>query len=226
MKTAIILPVAFYSTLLSAPNREDRISQYVEGFNQVADLVKQYPHDFDVFVVDSTIEPTSMIDQRLKDAIKKIPNLKESCFFYDNNLGKKNKGVGLIVQWKRILSFIGEEYEYCISFEPRQKLVNFNFFEDFLKKPNNYFLVVRSIEKKYKIFPYALVQFCTGFMAVKRNDLERYVKQTCLFWMTLRRISIERDLYDFFMRVGISYIKLNKLNIIWHDSATNTDVML
>lgn len=223
MKTALILPTAFVTTLPNSKNREERIAQYVRGFQQVANLVRLHP-EFDVFSVDSTIADSADIDPRLMSALNDISTLKEKCFFNDNSLGKKNKGAGLITQFKKVLPLISKEYEYVISFEPRQELENYNFFEQFLLDRQSYFRLEKVRAKKYRIFPFLLVQVMTGLFAMRRNDLEKYVLQVNLSWMVIRRISIERNLYKFLYRSGISFGRVARLNLLWHDTANNTVV--
>lgn len=220
MKIALILPTAFVTTLPDSENREKRISQYVRGIQQVAALVRLHP-EFDVFSVDSTIADPAKIDQRLIDALNSISTLKERCFFNDNKLGKKNKGAGLIIQFKKILPLISREYEYLISFEPRQELENYDFFLRFLSRPDSYFRVEEVMVKKYHIFSFLLVQVMTGLFSIRRNDLERYVSQVNLTWMVIRRISIERHVYKFLYRFSIPFQKVERLNILWHDEANN-----
>jgi len=220
MKTAIILPTAFVTTTRGDDNSRLRISQYTEGFKQVVELDKKFPGCFDFFLTDSTLENPSILDPKINNALNQIPNLTR-CYFFDNEAGKKNKGAGLVIQWKKVLSIIGKQYKYVISFEPRQKLENFVFFERFVNNPGNYFRVERVQAKKYRTFPFLLVQIMTGLIALERDMLESYVKKVSIKWMLFRRVSIERDLYKFILNRGIPFKEVEYLNVIWHDSANN-----
>lgn len=225
MKTAIVLPTAFVTTLPDRPNREERIGQYVRGFTQVAELVRKYPQ-LDVFASDGTIEDVTKIDARLIEALDRIPTLKGKCFFNDNEHGKKNKGAGLIVQLRKALSVMGNSYDYVISFEPRQQLEDYSFFERFIKKPQNYFRVERVMAKKYRLFPFLLIQVMTGLIVMRREELDSYVSTANLDWMVWRRVSIERDLYKFLLKNQIPFEEVDYLNVLWHDSANNKIIRL
>ncbi|MFA6226876.1 MAG: hypothetical protein WC631_00105 [Candidatus Paceibacterota bacterium] len=217
MKTAIILPTAFITTTNSNTDSKNRIDQYAGGLEQMIVLARKHPMDFDFYLVDSTLADPSVIDDKIKNVLSKIPNLK-TCFFLNNEAGRKNKGAGLIIQWQKILSVIGERYKYIISFEPRQKLENFIFFERFLSDPNNYFRVERVLVRKYKIFTFRLVQIMTGLVAIESLELKKYVDNVSIKWMLMMKISIERDLYKFIINNRLSYKEVPYLNVIWHDS--------
>lgn len=221
MKTAIILPTAFFTTFNPSPSSEERINQYIKGFEQITEVVSKYP-DLDVYLVDNTVEDASKIDKRLIDALDKIPTLKEKMFFSDNEYGRKNKGAGLICAWKGFLSRVKIDYEYVISFEPRQELINFDFFERFTQHPNSYFRLVRSPAKKFRVFPILLHQVVTGFSIFRRKDIDAYSKSVDLVHMVDNRISIEDDLFDFLFKNQISFEAVSKAGILWHDGVTNT----
>ena len=98
MNIALLLSTAFVTTLPPARNRERRIRQYIDGLGQVAEVSARYPI-FDVFSVDSTIDDESVLDVHLLDSITAIPGLKGRRYFNDNEMGRINKGSGLVVQW-------------------------------------------------------------------------------------------------------------------------------
>lgn len=221
MKTAIVMPTAFISTNPNSNGREERIAQYVAGFKQVADLVAKHP-EFDVFFVDSTVEDPSTLDARLMESLNSIPNLKKVHFFYNNDYGKKNKGAGVIVQWRGILPFIGDEYEYVIHFEPRQELENFSFFETFLKSPKRYLKVMKSKVKRLKVIPWTITQMWTGLMSLTKQDYAGYCAQADLDKMVFYRTSLESDLYQYIVRKKLPFQNLDTLGILWDDMAGKT----
>lgn len=221
MKTALILPTAFCTTFNPGPNSEERIEQYCKGFEQVAEIVSKYP-DFDVYLVDNTVDDSSRVDIRLIEGLNKIFTLKEKMFFSDNEYGKRNKGAGLICAWKGFLSRVTTEYEYVVSFEPRQELIDFNFFDRFIQHPNSYFRLVRSPVRKFRVFPILLHQVVTGFSIFRKKDMEAYAKSVDLAHMTDNKISIEDDLFDFLFKNQIAFEAVSKAGIRWHDVVTNT----
>lgn len=223
MKTAIILPTAFCTTFNLGLNSEERIGQYCKGFEQVAEVVTKFP-DFDVYLVDNTVDDPSKVDKRLIEALDKIPTLKGKIFFLDNDYGRRNKGAGLICAWKGFLSRVQTEYEYVVSFEPRQELIDFDFFERFVQHPNSYFRLVRSPVRKFRVFPILLHQVVTGFAILRRKDMEKYSHGVDLDYMTDNKISIEDDLFDFLFKNQISFEAVSRAGIRWHDGYTNTYV--
>jgi hypothetical protein len=220
MKTALILPTA-----LGISSEEKRIQQFITGFKQAFDLVSKYPM-FDVFVVDSTISDITKIDERIIEAIGMIPTLQEKVFFYDNELGKKNKGVGLIVQWKEALTKISKDYEYVISFEPRQELKDFSFFETFIKNPSAYARVTPTRIKKFKMIPVTINQILTGLVCLTRHSMDNYSNGVNLEVMVQRKINIEQDLYNFLTKNSIAFTQVELLGVLWHDMVHNGIILI
>ncbi len=215
VKTAIILPTALGTTLQN--NREEvekRINQYTSGFYQVSQLCEKFSK-FDLFLVDTTIADLNKLDDRILQSLDQI-NSKERLFSFDNEAGKKNKGAGLITQWKKVLPYLGD-YEYIISFEPRQKLINFEFFEKFLSKKGNHFRIDRIPTKRLGFFPYTLVAVYTGLFSLKREYLQRYCQEVSIERMLRWRISIETDMYKFLKKNHIYIKEQSNLNLIWNN---------
>ncbi len=223
MKTALILPTAFITISDPGVDSEERINQYIKGFEQIAEVVKKYP-DFDVYAVDNTVKDPEKIDPRLIAIIDKIPTLKGKIFYFDNEFGRKNKGAGLITAWRGFLSKVQTPYEYVISFEPRQQLANFSMFERFVNHPNSYLKLMRPRAKKFRVFPITLHQVLTGFSIFRRKDMELYCKSVNLATMVRDKISIEDDLFDFLFKNQISFEVVSTVGIIWHALANNTYV--
>ncbi|MCK9273188.1 hypothetical protein M0P65_06610 [Candidatus Gracilibacteria bacterium] len=227
MKTAILLPTAFVTTSSDRPDRDTRISQYINGFNKISEFISKHPElNLDVYVVDSTVENEDSIDPLLNQSINSIKNLKGKFYFINNEYGKINKGAGLIVQWKYALSKIGDQYDYVIHFEPRQRLTDFSFFERFVANPQNYARSWFPKAKKFKVIPITLSQILTGMIALNRNDLEKYCNSVDLDKMVRNRISIEDDIYKFLTENNIKFEHVDKLGISWHDVANDIYVDL
>lgn len=226
MKTALLLSTAFITTTPQFSNREERIQQYLFGIDQIAQFVQKHQDVFDVFCVDNTVEDYAQLDQRLKAAIEAIPNLKKTDFFFDNDLGKKNKGAGVIIQWKHILPQIESTYEYVIHFEPRQKLDNFSFFDRYINKENTYLRTEVVTGKKFKIFPIRWKQTMTGLFSIKKEDLQMYATQVSLQTLVFTRTSVEKDLYQYIVKNKIPHIEIESMGVLWHNTADNTYLKL
>ena len=220
MKTALILPTAFCTTFNPGVSSEERIEQYVKGFKQIAEVAVKHS-DIDVYLVDNTVDDSSKVDMRLIEALDGISTLKDKLFFSDNEYGAKNKGAGLICAWKGFLSRKGEGYDYIISFEPRQELLNYDLFDRFNNHPNSYFRLMRPQARKFRVFPIMLHQVLTGFSIFRKTDLEQYCKQVDLVSMVEQKISIEDDLFDFLFKNQTSFEVVSNAGIRWHDTAQN-----
>jgi hypothetical protein len=221
MKTALILPTAFVTTFNSGANSETRIQQYIQGFKQIAEVSSKYS-DLDVYLVDNTVDDPSRVDGRLTEALQAIPGLKDILYFSDNEYGKVNKGAGLICAWRGFLARTKINYDFVISFEPRQELLNYDLFDRFVAHPNSYFRLMRPKVKKFRVFPIMLHQVLTGFSIFRKEDMEKYCKEADLETMVRDRISIEDDLFDFLFRNQVSFEVVSFAGIRWHDAAQNT----
>jgi len=175
MRIALLLSTAFVTTRRDHPGRDRRVQQYVSGLQQIAQVVASYPC-FDVFSMDNTVDRPETIDSRVTAALDKIPALKGKYHFWDNELGKINKGSGLILQWNRILPDLSGSYEYVVHYEPRQRLVSFAFFERMAHYPDAYFCVYRDKYKLYGIIPLRALRFWTGMFSMRLADLWDYVR--------------------------------------------------
>ena len=225
MRTALILSTAMI-TPASDLEAEERIKQFQEGFGQIAELARKHP-EIDVFPVDSTFHPDFVLDKRIQKAIDAIPNLQENNFFWDNELGKINKGCGLIIQWRRVLPKIAaRNYKYIIHYEPRQFLVDFSFFERFANKPANYFKAIPyrvtastkawPIRFGLKIIPVYRNSFWTGLFSLETGMFKDFVESTNVEQLAKKRVSLEDYMYQKLDKKRISLI--DRLGLLWHDS--------
>ncbi|MBI3865836.1 MAG: hypothetical protein HY290_28515 [Planctomycetia bacterium] len=243
MKTVVILSTAFVTTLPDQPERERRISQYVSGFGQVAEAGRLFP-GFDFYSVDNTVEHPDRLDSRLTRAIEGIPALKGKYYFWDNEVGRINKGSGLVVQWARVLPDIEGRYDFILHYEPRQRLIDHSFFERMAGKPDAYICAYRDRLKFYGIFPATYPRFWTGMFSMRTQDLAAYVRASDrgvlttieeyrkwpLFryarwhllpgWFAEMSECIESDLPRYVRNHGIHFTGVAALGVHWHEEAT------
>lgn len=243
MKTAVILSTAFVTTLPDHPERERRISQYASGFGQLAEVSGLFP-EFDFYLVDNTVEHPERLDGRLATAVDRIPALKGKYYFWDNETGRINKGSGLVVQWGRILPDLEARYDHVVHYEPRQRLVDFSFFERMARKPDAYICGYRDHLRFYGIFPGIYHRYWTGFFSMRTRDLAAYVRapdrgvlatieqyrkwplyryarwRVLPGWFAEMSECIESDLPRYVRRHRIRYVPVAALGSQWHQEAT------
>jgi len=228
-KSLIILVTAFNpSNQLTTAFGEKRVRQYVAGLERVVDLSQRFS-DFEFVLVDNTISNDWNMSEQLKNIIEKIPNLK-TIFFFDNELPSKNKGCGNIISWKKALSEVDlSKYDYCIHFEPRQLLMNFSFFSNFIKHPGNYFRflkyrVTASTKGWYirwilKLIPIYRKQVSTGMFSLETKIFLDYVNNRDLNQLVSNNISLEDDMYSVVKKNNAHSVR--ELGILWHNSFSN-----
>ena len=200
MKTLAYLHISQHT---DANNRtvthgEERIQQYLDGFSKFF----EYPglQKFDILVTDNTITEDCPLDKRLQDLISSYKCRTVLC---DNNHGKQNKGAGVLEQWRYCRDII-LEYDWIIHFEPRQLLLNFDFFDSFFEAPRN-------------LFNERPAHFFMGLFAISSNLLIDFVDNISLG----QRQSIEYALYDY-INGRYKFDTIEKLNLAWNDVHKNT----
>lgn len=211
---------------------EERLRQYIEGFEKIYELSGKY-REFDFVISDNTITPDWKMPKELEKIISKIDGIRK-IFFYENELAVKNKGCGVLAGLKKVVEKIDMSgYSYCIYFEPRQLLLNFKFFDNFLKKPANYFKYEKYrvtastkpalIRLFFKIFPFYRKQFNVGLFSLETRTFCDYVKKTDLQYLADNRISMEEDMLKLKKRVKIE--EVGELGIMWRNSFNNENVV-
>ena len=170
---------------------EERIKQYVAGFNKLF----EYPlkGKVDVLVCDNS---TQHLDERIAEVLP--PDCK--YVLSENNKGTVNKGSGLLHQWQ-MCSATMEEYEWIVYFEPRQLLKDFKFFDSFFGNPRNLFNVRGN-------------QFWTGIFSIESKLLMPFTHNRTL----KPQESIEYALFDYMSPYEYDH---EEVNLLWHDAASN-----
>ena len=186
---------------------ERRNLQYVQGLKSYFKLHKENIDSCkDVYIVDNTVLNKSKLDKRLLEVIPEEVNL---IFTHKNNYGKLNKGAGLIESWEHNKELI-KQYDFVFYHEPRQELINFNFYKKFMSNPNNLFLA-----------PEISNQFLTGTMILKSKDLLEYIENSPASKLGPYGISIEGDIYEHFKEK--SYNTVEKIGIKWYDELAQVE---
>lgn len=234
METIIILDTALISTAGDTTEKDKCINQYIAGFFKIAGVVQKYPDIFDLYWVDSTIEPDKQYDSRLISKIENLPNLKGKKMFFDNYYGPNgqvNKGCGLIAAWREILpEIINKRYKFIIHFEPRQEIKDSTFFETFIKNPGSYFKTMRKhpdarFWRKY-FPPYRTKEVWTGLFSCPPSILLDYIKGKDLTKLAEKKFNIEDDLYNYLKENRIPFKSLLYLGLCWHDNIHDLHVIV
>jgi hypothetical protein len=208
MKIIFLLNICCFPENTSSFNNKIRTQQYIDGLNtvfQYNNIIKN--HDIDVYIVDNTIKNDETLPREILNIIPSNVNL-SLCL--KNELGKKNKGAGLIDTWKYNKDLI-QKYDWIIHFEPRQSLKSFQFVENFLKEPRNLFTININVE-----------HFNTGLFCISKENLLNYINNCDLNKMVNNSISIEDDLYKYFQDNKINYDTLEKMDLLWFAGDNNT----
>jgi hypothetical protein len=181
------------------PRLEKRVGrrrQIVEG------LTKLFEHSFPPWVDICLFDNTTR--QPPKEIRESLPDRAVVRAHENNRYGRLNKGAGLLDEWRYYRELIGR-YELLVHFEPRQLLIDHDFF--------------RRIEgSRFRVLD---DQFYTGLFAIRTSDLLEFADRYTPQWMVERRVNIETLLYGFMS--DRSYQKVDRLNLIWHDSYAGVD---
>jgi len=208
MKIIFLLNICCFPENTSSFNNKIRTQQYIDGLNtvfQYNNIIKN--HDIDVYIVDNTIKNDETLPREILNI---IPSNVHLSLCLKNELGKKNKGAGLIDTWKYNKDLI-QKYDWIIHFEPRQLLQSFQFVESFLKEPRNLFTININVE-----------HFNTGLFCISKENLINYINNCNLNKMVNNSISIEDDLYKYFQDNKINYDTLEKMDLLWFAGDNNT----
>jgi hypothetical protein len=207
IKILCMLPICCYPTNTGSNRGEERIQQYVKGlvkFFEYNAILKK--HNVDIYIVDNSIKDG---DGLHADILAIIPENVKINMSLNNNFGCRNKGAGLIEQWRYCKDII-IQYDWLIHFEPRQKLLNFNFINDFLENPRNLFTLGNSKN-----------HFNTGLFCIDSSKLLYYCHNTVLSIMVVSSISIEYDLFNYIKKNNILFYIRPKMELIWFDYTSN-----
>jgi len=174
------------------------MKQYIDGINKFLEYKTiMDKHNIDICLTDNTCDilPEYISDLLPDDVMVKVNT---------NNMGKKNKGIGLIGQWKTCEELM-MNYDYIIHFEPRQLLINFDFINLFLINPCNLFTINCNNPT-----------FNTGLFTLHSNILMDYISNNTM----TEFVSIENDLFNWCVDNNIEYNIIDKMNIVWYNNNT------
>lgn len=211
MSILLELRICCYPTNTGSNRGEERIQQYVKGlvkFFEYNDILKK--HNVDIYIVDNTIKDGYSLPPEI---VAILPDNVKIITCLNNNFGCKNKGAGDIEQWLYCKDLI-EKYDWFIHFEPRQLLFNFNFINDFLEKPRNLFKTLCN------------THFYTGIFAIETKVLLKFSNAIYLHEMCRLSKSIEYILYDYLIHFKIQFDNREKIELEWHDVASDSFIPL
>ena len=190
----------------SLSHLETRRQEHLRGYQSIfchADRLKS--NRVDILISDNTVNSLP------SDLTETIPNFMYGTVQFStsnyNSFGQYNKGAGVWETWNYNRK-IFEKYDYIISFEPRQRLLNFNFIQNFLSCPRNLF--GWGTEQKR--------DFYTGLFAIETDLLLEYIKSMDPVKMCNDSISIELSLMEFVQNSGRPFEILDKVEVIRYES--------
>lgn len=202
--TLISLSTAYYPA--KSPHRysytgEDRINQFINGFNSFFDNFKKRP-DTDVCVMDGTINSLDLIDERI---IEIIPSYVNYELHLKNEYGARNNGAGIIEAWNLHEEML-KKYKWIIHFEPRTTLRNFDFFNKFYADKRSLLALDDTGQ-----------QFYTGLFSLSTELLLNFSRLD-LDWMVENSISIEKILYDYMNDKPKEIVE--SAGVVWFDKCS------
>ena len=206
-KILCMLPMCCYPANHNSNKGNERIQQYVKGltkFFEYNDILKK--HGVDIYLVDNSIKVGVSLP---RDILAILPDNVKINTSLNNTFGALNKGAGLIEQWLYCNDIIAQ-YDWFIHFEPRQLLLNFNFINNFLDNPRNLFTLGGG-----------RIYFYTGLFTIDSKILLDYYQNINLPNMISSLISIEHDLYYYFLKNEIKFNVCEKMELVWHDISVN-----
>jgi len=201
MNKLLLLPICLQPTNSESNKGEKRLLQYKDGLCSLFEYNDIFvKNNIDIILFDNTIDSIDDIPVTIKDV---LPSNVKVFAKIVNDYGKINKGAGLIEQWLHNKEII-KKYDYFIHFEPRQLLKSNQFIESFLENPRNLFTINTNTPV-----------FNTGLFCIEVKYLLKYICNVDLNSMVSNCISIENDLYKFFINNNFKFYTLEKMDLIW-----------
>jgi hypothetical protein len=184
-------------------NTTNRLKQYKNGINKVLELNKKY--NIDIYIADNGLNFENKI--KINSNIKLLSD-------NPNNYGKYNKGAGLIEIWRNNIEIL-KQYDYIIHFEPRQLLIDNYFIDNFMKNPRTLFT--------YNHIPCPQKHFNTGLFSCKTAEILKFINEFPPEFLVKKALGIEHALYYFYNNNKIQYDTLDKMSLIWYDTAAKKE---
>lgn len=186
-------------------DNDDRMKNYISGLTSLNKVLNEQNMigNIDIYLLDNSVGYECLPDE-FKSLLTDL-----GCVYLNNsknNLGKINKGAGLIETWKDNIDIINK-YDTIIHFEPRLEIYDNIFFTNYFENKKNYFCIDRTGK-----------QFFTGLFSIKSTILLNFINETNENELVSKKISIEKSLFDFITKYNTQFINLNKIGVIWNDS--------
>ena len=198
MKILCLLVTCLNPTNRLCNNGDERMQQFINGLEKFYHYASDFPDNVDICITDNTTT-------QLPESINSIIPSNTQTILCTENGGKKNKGVGLIKQWRYCKDVIAQ-YDYIIHFEPRQLLTSNLFFTTFFNDLTDLFTYNINVRV-----------FNTGLIAMKTSTLINYIDTIDTNKMENENISIEYNLYDFYIDNHLTFNTIEKMGLIWYD---------
>lgn len=166
-----------------------RIQQYSLGIERLKELEIFNLYENIIFT-DNTLGKKILLPRKIK---RTLPRNTQYILRRKNNLGKYNKGAGLVENLKFCLDSLNN-YDYMIYFEPRLYALNNKFFKRFLKSPGNVFYKNKN-------------DFKSGYFGVSIIDFTNFIKSLDTDLMIQNSLTIETLLFDYFKNITSDFIE-------------------
>lgn len=210
-KTYIELRTAFFpeNNSYKVSTGDKRANEYRDGIEQFFKLYSENQLNADVYIVDNTIGSVDEINPIIRSV---IPDFVKFILKKNNTYGRVNKGAGLVEAWKDNTALF-VVYDWIIYFEPRLFMKDFGFINTFVQNKENLF----SVNNELKCFN-------TGLFCSKASHILNYAENTHPQKLVDHSISIEYDLYDFFVKNNIPFSERAEMGVIWKNSIVEQEI--
>ncbi len=171
---------------------KNRIESYIKGFEALKKV-----SIFDIFdnihLLDNTVNNKRDLPKKLTNL---LPQKTEYFCSKDNELGRKNKGAGMLDGLQKHAENINN-FNKVFYFEPRLVINDSSFTKTFLSSDKNYFSM--ESEKRVK----------TGYFGSRVVDLITFLESISALTLVQENLHIELLMYDFYKDKETEFITKN-----------------
>ena len=211
-KTALLLSTAMGVADLDKETTAVRQLQFQTGLDSVLDLTEQLNFT-SVFISDNTVSDVRSLSPSILESLARIERISQFIFF-DNWLGAKNKGAGVLTQLRTVLPALTGNFERLVFFEPRQKIQDPAMFQRILEADRDVFKVTTRLVLRRNLVPWIYREVHTGFFSVRYEALQGFVNRHQPEALASQSISLERALYLHLRKHKIRFEKAGRLGLV------------